>query len=208
MNNIEKSKLRNKMKKIILVLLSLFIFTQSLIANEQTILKDHFLNKINEVILIVKDKTLEKTLRNSKIVESLTPMFDFTLMAKLSLGKKWKTLKSSERKEFVDLYVERMEKSYSTKIDAYSDEKIEVTEIKQPKKSRMELVTNLISKDNKLEISYKFYKPKNLKMDKDSWLIYDVVILGVSILKTDKAQFREYLQTKTINELMIQLQSK
>ena len=73
---------------------------------------------------------------------------------------------------------------------------------------RLELVTNLISKDTKLEISYKFYKPKRLKMDKDSWLIYDVVILGVSILKTDKAQFREFLQTKTIKELMIQLQSK
>jgi len=208
MNNIEKNKLRNKMKKIILVLVSLFIFSQNLVANEQTILKDHFLNKIDDVITIVKDKTLEKTIRNGKIVESLTPMFDFTLMAKLSLGKKWKTLKNSDKKEFVHLYVERMKQSYSTKIDAYSDEKIEVTQINQPKKNRIELVTNLINKDNKLEISYKFYKPKNLKMDKDSWLIYDVVILGVSILKTDKAQFREYLQTKTIKELMNQLQSK
>lgn len=196
------------MKKIILVIASLFIFTQSLIANEQTILKDHFLNKIDEVVTIVKDKTLEKTMRNSKIIEILTPMFDFTLMAKLSLGKKWKTLKSSDKKEFVALYVERMKQSYSSKIDAYSNEKIEVTKIKQAKKSRIELVTNLISIDNKLEISYKFYKPKKLKMDKDNWLIYDVVILGVSILKTDKAQFREYLQTKTIKELMIQLQLK
>ena len=194
------------MNKIILVLVSLFIFTQNLVANEQTILKDHFLNKIEDVIVIVKDKTLEKTMRNSKIVETLTPMFDFTLMAKLSLGKKWRTLKSNDKKEFVKLYVERMKQSYSSKIDAYSDEKIEVTNIKQPKKSRIELVTNLISKDTKLEISYKFHKPKRLKMDKDSWLIYDVVILGVSILKTDKAQFREYLQTKTIKDLMIQLQ--
>ena len=196
------------MKKIILLIVSLFILSQNLVASEQTILKDHFLNKIEEVIVIVKDKTLEKTLRNSKIVKSLTPMFDFTLMAKLSLGKKWKTLNSSDKKEFVHLYVERMKQSYSSKLDAYSDEKIEVTKVKQPKKNRIELVTNLISKDNKLEISYKFYKPKNLKMDKDSWLIYDVVILGVSILKTDKAQFREYLQTKTINDLMTQLQSK
>lgn len=196
------------MKKVLLALVSLFIFTQNLVANEQTILKNHFLNKIEEVIVIVKDTSLDKTKRNSKIVESLTPMFDFTLMAKLSLGKKWKTLNSDERKEFVKLYVERMKQSYSSKIDAYSDEKVEVTKIKQPKSNRIELVSNLVSKDNKLEISYKFYKPKNLKMDKDSWLIYDVVILGVSILKTDKAQFREYLQTKTIKDLMVQLQSK
>ena len=196
------------MRKIIFLMVSLCIITQSLLANEQTILKDHFLNKIDEVIIIVKDKTIDKTIRNTKIVETLTPMFDFTLMAKLSLGKKWKTLNKTDRKEFVKLYVERMKQSYSSKIDAYSDEKIEVTNTKQAKKNRIELVTNLISEDTKLEILYKFYKPKRLKMDKDNWLIYDVVILGVSILKTDKAQFREYLQTKTIKELMIQLQSK
>jgi len=196
------------MKKIYLVIISLFILSQNLVANEQLIVKEHFLNKINEVIVIVKNKTLDKELRNSKIVNTLTPMFDFTLMAKLSLGKKWKQLNNSNQDKFVKLYVERMKKSYSSKIDAYSDEKIEVTKIKQPKSARMELITNLVSKETKLEISYKFYKPKNLKMDKDSWLIYDVVILGVSILKTDKAQFTEFLQTKTIEELMIQLQSK
>jgi phospholipid transport system substrate-binding protein len=196
------------MKKIVLLIVGLFILSQNLVANEQNILKNHFLTKINDVIVIVKNTTLDKTMRNSKIVETLTPMFDFALMAKLSLGNKWKTLNQADRKEFVALYVERMKSSYSSKIDAYSDEKIEVTKINQPKKTRIELITNLVSKDNKLEISYKFYKPRNLKMDKDSWLIYDVVILGVSILKTDKAQFREYLQTKTIKELMIQLESK
>ena len=89
------------MKKIIFVLVSLFILTQNLVANEQTILKDHFLNKINEVIVIVKDKNIEKEIRNSKIVEALTPMFDFTLMAKLSLGKKWKTLNKNDKKDFL-----------------------------------------------------------------------------------------------------------
>lgn len=196
------------MKRIILAIMSLCIFSQSVIANEQIILKNHFLNKIDEVIVIVKDKSVDKQTRNSRIVDVLTPMFDFTLMAKLSLGKKWKTLNESNSKEFVKLYVERMKQSYSSKIDAYSDEKIEVTKIKQPRKDRIELVTNLISQNNKLEISYKFHKAKNLKMDKDSWLIYDVVILGVSILKTDRAQFREFLQTKTIKELMVELKSK
>ena len=196
------------MKKIFLVIVSLFVLSESIIADEKIILKNHFLNKIDEVIVIVKDKSLNKKTRNSKIVEVLTPMFDFTLMAKLSLGKKWKTLNKSDSNEFVKLYVERMKQSYSSKIDAYSDEKIEVTNIKQPRKDRIEIVTNLVTKENKLEVSYKFHKTRTLKMDKDNWLIYDVVILGVSILKTDRAQFREFLQTKTIKELMVELKSK
>lgn len=193
--------MKNFQKSVVVLL----IMVQNLVANEQQILKDHFLSKIDEVILIVQDKKITKEKRNDAIVKELTPMFDFELMAKLSLGKNWKILNKNDKEKFVKLYVNRMKKSYSSKIDAYSDEKVEVTKIKQPKSNRIELITNLVSKDNKLEISYKFYKPKRLKMDKDKWLIYDVVIIGVSILKTDKAQFREYLQTKSIKELMAEL---
>jgi len=196
------------MKKMFLLMICLFLSVQNSLADEQSILKDHFLNKIDSVITIVKNKDIDKVTRNGQIVDTLTPMFDFTLMAKLSLGKKWKTLNKIEREKFISLYINRMKQSYSSKLDAYSNEEIEITKIKQPKHNRIELITNLISNDNRLEVSYKFYKPKNLKIDKDRWLIYDVVILGISILRTDKAQFREFLQTNTIQELLIKLQTK
>ena len=193
------------MKKFILITISILMFTQGLLANEQEILKRDFLTKIDNVVKVVEDKSLSKELRNDKIVSILTPMFDFELMAKLSLGRVWKRLNKSDGNKFVKLYVKRMKKSYSSKIDSYSGEQVKVTKIKQPKKNRIELVTNLVSKVNSLKIIYKFYKPKRLKLDKNSWLIYDVKILGVSILKTDKAQFREYLKTHTIYDLMEQM---
>jgi len=196
------------MKKIVLILISIFIIASDVYANEQNSLKKHFIDTIDKIIIVVKDTNLEKIKRNTKIIDILTPMFDFTLMGKLSLGKKWKQLNTVDRKRFVELYVERMKQSYSSKLDAYSDEKVEVTKIKQAKKNRIELITDLVQTDAKLKISYKFYKPKKAKKDKDTWLIYDVVISGVSILKTDKAQFREFLQTNTIEELMDQLAKK
>ena len=196
------------MKKIILLIMSLFIFATSLMSDEQIALKEHFLNKIDKVVSILEQKDIDKSTRDSEIVKSLTPMFDFELMAKLSLGKVWRTLSKTQQQNFIKLYVERMKQSYSSKIDAYSNEKVEITKIKQPKNNRIELVSNLVSKTEKLEILYKFWKPKDTKKDKDNWLIYDVVIIGVSILKTDKAQFREFLQTKTIDDLMIQLAQK
>lgn len=191
-----------KIYKKILVLCAVLLFGQNLIANEQIELKEHFLNKINEVVLIVEDKNLSKNDRNSNIVKSLTPMFDFELMAKLSLGNTWKQLAPNEKNKFVELYVERMKQSYSAKIDAYKNEKVEVKKIEQPQENRIALVTDLVSNEQKLEIVYKYYKPKDKINNKDRWLIYDVEILGVSILKTDKAQFKEFLQTKSISELM------
>jgi phospholipid transport system substrate-binding protein len=188
--------------KVFFLLLSMFLFTQSLVANEQQELKKHFLSKIDEVILIVEDKKLSKNDRNANIVKALTPMFDFELMAKLSLGNRWKELSSTDKKRFVKLYVQRMKQSYSSKIDAYKDEKVEVKRLEQKKPDRIALITDLISKQDKLEIVYKFHKPKTPIETKDNWLVYDVEIIGVSILKTDIAQFREFLQTKTITALM------
>jgi len=196
------------MKKILLLIMSLLILSQNVFGDQKSELKNHFLNKIDDVVLIVKDKNLNKSVRNNKIVETLTPMFDFRLMAKLSLGKSWKKIQKEDRTKFISLYVERMKQSYSSKIDSYSDEKIEVTNIIQKKKNKIELVSNLMSNESKLEISYKFYKPKKQKKNKDIWLVYDVVILGVSILKTDRAQFQEFLQTNSIDDLMIQLTKK
>jgi len=193
------------MKRLFIIVCSLFIIQQSLLATEQLDLKKHFLNKIEEVVKIVQTQK-DKSIRNSKIVDTLNPTFDFVLMAKLSLGKRWQSLKDSQKDEFVTQYVNRMKKSYSSKLDSYSDQKIEISSIKQPKKNRIEFATNLVNKNEKLEISYKFYKPKKLQKNKDAWLIYDVVILGVSILKTDKAQFSEFLQSNSIEDLISQLQ--
>ncbi|MCK4776943.1 MAG: ABC transporter substrate-binding protein [Actinomycetia bacterium] len=188
-------------KKILLTCVMLLL-TQSLQADEQTDLKEHFLTKIDEVILIVEDKALTKDKRNTDIISVLTPMFDFELMAKLSLGKAWKKVPKDDKQKFIDLYVKRMEKSYSSKVDSYNNEKVEVTKIEQPKKNRIRLITDLVSTNDSLEIVYKYYKPKKPKNQKDSWLVYDVEIKGVSILKADKAQFKEFLQTKSIHDLM------
>ena len=188
-------------KKLLLIGVML-VFTQNLAADEQTDLKEHFLTKIDEVIVIVENKDLAIDERNGDIISVLTPMFDFELMAKLSLGKAWKKVPKDDKQKFVDLYVERMEKSYSSKVDSYNNEKVEVTKIEQPKKNRIRLITDLVSTNDSLEIVYKFYKPKKPKEAKDNWLVYDVEIKGVSILKADKAQFKEFLQTKSIHDLM------
>jgi phospholipid transport system substrate-binding protein len=168
-------------------------------------LQDSFTKTTNKVVEIVKNKDLNVTIRNDKIIDTITPMFDFKLMAKLSLGKRWKRLTKAEQKLFVELYVKRMKKSYSSKLDKYTNEKIIIDDIKQIKKNRAVLTTNLINIDDKLEIIYKFYKPRKRIKNKDIWLVYDVVIAGISIIKTDKAQFKAVLQNSSIQELLEKL---
>jgi len=192
------------MKKL-LVIFSLLFCTSNLFANDQQKVEEIFMQKIKEVTTIISDKGLSKQDRNTQIVQVLDPIFDFEIMAKLSLGKKWNTLSSEDKTKFIELYVERMKKSYSSKLDDYGSEKFEVVDIQQPKSNRIFLNSNLVATEKKFEVVYKFYKPKTFKENKNDWLIYDVEILGISILKTDRAQFKEFLQTHSVKDLMMEL---
>ena len=76
----------------------------------------------------------------------MAPMLDFELMAKLTLGKKvWKKLSKAKRAEFTKLYVKRMENSYSSKVDAYTDEQVVIRKIQRNKKNRITLCFNFLA---------------------------------------------------------------
>jgi ABC-type transporter MlaC component len=70
----------------------------------------------------------------------------------------------------------------------------------------MILDSTFLNNGEKFQVSYKYYKPKKPKKLKQNWLIYDVILSGVSIIKTDKAQFKEALQGSSIQDLMEQLE--
>jgi phospholipid transport system substrate-binding protein len=190
----------------IVTLLSIVVFSNTLLANEEELgMRTVFSEKLEKILETVQDTKLSTQKRNKKILDIITPMTDFALMAKLSLGKKtWLSLNKEDQSKFVELYVKRMEKSYSSKLDGYKDQKIEILSITQ-KKNRIFIKTEVVGNSDSLKIEYKYYKPKKRKENKDKWLIYDVEVIGISILKADKAQFREYLKRKTITQLMDEL---
>lgn len=188
--------------KVFLGFVLFMLMTQSLLAQKEEI-SERFLEKANTVVKVVQNKTLSEDARNDKIIEVIEPLFDFRLMAKLSLGKKqWRLLSEEKKQEFTTLYVKRMKDSYSKKINAYTDEKIVVRRSNKSKKNRITLVTDLVGHDDNTEVVYKYYHPKKRKPNKDEWLIYDAVISGVSIIKTDKSQFKEVLREQSIDALM------
>ncbi len=185
-------------KNLLLILTLAF----NIFASQIDDLRVDFVNTTNIVVDIVKNKNLTADIRNDKIVEAITPMFDFKLMAKLSLGKKWKSLDKTKQTEFIKLYVHRMKKSYSAKIDKYTDETIIINKITQIKKTRIILNSSLIGKNDKVEVIYKYHKPKKQIENKHKWLVYDVIIAGISIVKTDRAQFKAVLRESSIETLM------
>jgi phospholipid transport system substrate-binding protein len=134
-----------------------------------------------------------------RITEIIAPVFDYQIMARLSLGKKyWPELSQVERTAFSDLFITRLQESYLEKLDLYSDETV-LYEAPLVKGKKVHIPTTLISKDSRIEMLYKFYRSKL------GWKIYDLEIGGVSVIQTYRSQFDGVLREGTIDDLLEKL---
>ncbi len=179
------------------LLLIIFIFTLSLFANTADSLKELVQIKSDKVLTILKDNNLTKEVKYNQINEEVNNLFDYDIMAMLSLGKKGrKLLDNKQKKLFVKLFTEHIKKSYFEKSDLLTDKKIIVKETKK-QKSRIFIISEIVGKKDSSEMIYKFHKNKQGK-----WLIYDVEISGVSIITSYRKQFQEILKDNDVEKLL------
>lgn len=190
------------MKKVLTLLMAISLLcSMPLLADDLAEVKQIVSKSIDRVIELVKDKEIDKETRNQKIIDTVKPFFDFEFMAKICLGKKhWMEMSPKNREIYIDRFVERLQESYLEKLDLYTDEEVVVEEAKRVK-SRIYVITHLLTKDDKMEMIYKFRKTSK------GWLVYDIEILGVSIVQTYRSQFAGYLRDHSADELLERLKS-
>ena len=188
------------MKVFLYTVFSLLLMIQSVPADEKSAAGEFIKRNLDAVFTVLQKKDLSPQARKNEVVEIVTPMFDFNLMAKLSLGKKyWPNLSQEQKERFTELFVERLRQSYLNKLTAYTDEKI-VYESPIADEKKVSVPTVLISKGKKISMLYKLYPADN------TWKIYDIEIQGVSIIRSYRAQFNEILQKGTFDDLLEKMQ--
>jgi phospholipid transport system substrate-binding protein len=181
-------------KIIILLLLSAI----SLYAVEESNIQKVMDAKVREVLNILKDKTLSHQQKDKKNVRIIDDVFDYDIMSQISLGKKWKSLTKNEKIEFSKAFEKKIKHSYLDKLRLYNNEKVIIKNLQKVKSNRITLETQVIGLDDTYKVIYLFYKQKQT----NQWYIYDVELVGVSIIQTYRKQFSEFLKTKTIKQLI------
>jgi phospholipid transport system substrate-binding protein len=153
------------------------------------------------VFIILKKTDIDEKVKEKQIYKIVSPLFDFPLMAKLTLGRKnWPKLSPPQREKFTRLFTSRLRSSYLDKVKLYTDEKGLYKPVQKKKKNIIYVPMQLITKDEDIAILYKLRK-----VDK-FWKIYDVEIQGISILRTYRSQFDDILRRGTVEGLLSQLE--
>ena len=160
---------------------------------------------VDDVLEVLNNKELKKPdkaeIRKKKIHDIVYKRFDFEEMAKRSLGVHWAQRKPEERKEFVALYSDLLENTYTKKVERYENEKVAYTGEKLD--GQYATVKTVVStKDVDIPVEYRIFKAAG------KWGVYDIVIEGVSLVNNYRSQFNQIIRSGSYEELVKRLREK
>jgi len=189
--------------KSFVMTLSLFVLTVPVIqAGDVEDINSMVKKKVAVIFDLLGKQDIEKNERNEKIVGELNEIMDFQLAAYLSLGKHWKKISKTQKKEFVETFQLYINNYIVEKIDLYTNQKIDIGDSKIVKKGRAELEIGILSGGETLQVNFKLRKNK-----KKEWRVYDVDIEGVSLITTFRSQFSGVLKNSSFEELLEKLKN-
>ena len=193
------------LKNIFKFLLVLTITITYANALQEIEIQEQVTKKIDNVLLVLEKKELSLSQKGEEIIKIIDEVFDYELMAKIALGKEtWNNLSVEKQKEFVKIFETKLKNSYVEKLELYNDQKVKIIGLKPHNNTRLQLETELIGKEGSYKINYNFY---NKSKEKEQWLIYDVDLVGVSLIQTYRQQFSGLLKEKTFDEMLALLET-
>lgn len=188
-------------------LLKITIILTILLTNSYALKKEEIQSemaeRIDNVLVVLKNKSLSKEEKKNQVISIVNDTFDFELMAKIALGKEaWANLDEEKQKEFSTVFEEKIKKSYSDKLELYNDQKVKILSLDPYNNTRLQLKTELVGKEGNYSINYNFYEKNG------EWYIYDIDLIGVSIIQTYRQQFAGLLKEKSFDDMFAQFKNQ
>jgi phospholipid transport system substrate-binding protein len=160
---------------------------------------DRVLKLLEDPALQAPDKARERRAAVRKVADEI---FDFGETARRALGRHWAARTPEERDEFVRLFGDLLERSYISKIELYGGEKIQYIGDRIDGETALVQSKLLTKNGSEVPIEYRMLKKA------ERWLVYDVVIEGVSLVANYRTQFNKIIQTSSFQELVKKMKTR
>ena len=129
-------------------------------------------------------------------------IFDFEEMAQRALGQHWRPLTADQRKEFIPLFADLVDRAYMSTIERYSGEPIQYTGERVEGDLAVVSTRILAKQDTDIPVAYRMLRHG------DRWLIYDVSAEGVSLVANYRTQFNNVIRTSSYDELLKRMRTR
>ena len=161
---------------------------------------DQLRSSVDQIVKVLDDPALRADSRaqdrRAAIRKEAQVVFDFGETAKRALGRHWQGLSEKDRQEFTGLFTDLIERAYISKIERYSGERIAYAG-ESVEGGLATVRTRFVTKQGtEIPVDYR------MQQRGDRWLVYDVMVEGVSLINNYRTQFDKIIQTSSYAELV------
>lgn len=174
--------------------LALCLGAQSAQADPASDARNTLKTTIDQVLSLIKDPAFSNPTTREKQIEAIDAkvreIFDFSGFSSRTVGRNWKNFTGPQQESFINAFAQLLRATYIDKVEGYNGEEVKyLGETVGSKGDKVEVTTaiSLKTQDAPIKVSYRM-------LQKDRWVVYDVIIEGVSLVQNYRTQFNELLQ--------------
>ena len=138
------------------------------------------------------------------VEDFVLPYFDFRQMSQAAMGRFWRNASEAQRDGVIREFRQLLVRTYATALLGYSGQQIEYLPMQRAEGATMVMVPTRIASAGAPPIPINY----RLKLDDSKWLVYDVVIDGVSLIANYRGQFTAVVRRNGIDGLISALANK
>ena len=159
-----------------LLVLTILLAEVTMASPEQVVESFH-----QALIAAMQAETDEK--RSSIVDNAINSHFQIHTIARISLGRNWRTLQRHEQAEYMTLMEELISTTYASRFNKFDNQTFAVVSSKPITSDRKRVNSILNTKSEVVNLDYQ------LQFSEESWRIYDIVANGVSDLSLKRSNY-------------------
>ena len=160
---------------------------------------------VDQVVKILSDPALaaQPEVRRTQVRKVAESIFDYPDTARRALGPHWNARTPQQQQEFVKLFSDLLDRSYVSKIELYQGERVQyVGETIDRDDATVKTLIATKKAGDSIPVDYRMH------LRDGRWLVYDVIIEGVSHVSNYRTQFNKIVQTESYDALVARLRAK
>jgi len=138
------------------------------------------------------------------VEKTLLPNFDTPYAAQLVLGQHWRNATPEQRKRFVDAFYKSLLYTYGDAMVDFTADRLKVYPTKVAPEETRATVRTEVKRSNGTKVAVNY----TMRKVNDEWKAWDVVIDGISYVKSYREDYGAEVQQKGLDAVIARLEAK
>jgi phospholipid transport system substrate-binding protein len=156
-----------------------------------------------DVLTILRDDSLGDEQKFDRLVALLSGPIDLDLVARLILGRHWRTASETQRAEYLELFRAFALHTLASRLDVYGGQDFEITGAKVVGRQDALVSTRILSEGPPLAVDWRVRE-----LDDRRLVAIDVIVAGVSLIVTQRSEFGAVIERQGLDGLLAELRRR